>query len=156
MRAIDNPPPSHEEPDTICTCAAIRQAARRVTRLYDAALAPFGLRITQYPILVRLAVEGPATIGVLADRLLLDRATLGHNLRPLQAAGLVSLEPGTADRRGRVAALTGKGRETLRAARPAWEAAQAAFDGAFGAGDAASLRATMGRVARLEFPDTRA
>jgi len=127
-----------------------------VTRLYDAALAPFGLRITQYPILVHLAVDGPATIGVLADRLLLDRATLGHNLRPLRAAGLVSLDPGAEDRRGRVAALTAKGRETLRAARPAWEAAQAAFEGAFGAGDAAALRATMGRVARLEFTDTRA
>src|SRR5882762_6774389 len=71
-----------------CNCAAIRQAARRVTRLYDQALAPAGLRITQYPILSWLAATGPVTMNVLAERLAMDRATLGHNLRPLQAQGL--------------------------------------------------------------------
>ncbi len=142
MSAIGNPL------ETQCTCAAIRQAARRVTRLYDQALAPHGLRITQYPILVSLAINGPATIGVLAARMVLDRATLGHNLRPLLAGGLVAVETG-ADRRGRVVTLTPDGRDRLRAARPEWEAAQQAFDGAFGAEEAASLRATMGRVARL-------
>src|ERR1700735_2165792 len=63
---------------TPCNCAAIRQAARRVTRLYDQALSPMGLRITQYPILSWLSAAGPMTVQVLAERLLLDRATLGH------------------------------------------------------------------------------
>ena len=135
--------------ETICTCDAIRRAARRVTRLYDRALAPFGLRITQYPILTRLAIDGPTPIGVLAARLVMDRATLGHNLRPLLAEGLLVLETG-ADRRGRVVTLTEAGRARLRAARLAWEAAQATFDEAFGAEDTAALRATLGRVARLD------
>src|SRR5271156_4336728 len=108
MRVIDKPE------NSVCTCAAIRQAARRVTRLYDQALAPFGLRITQYPILVSLAIAGPSTMGGLAERMIMDRATLGHNLRPLEAAGLVALMAGD-DRRSRVVTLTEPGRARLRA-----------------------------------------
>lgn len=122
-----------------------------MTRLYDRALAPFGLRITQYPILVSLAVNGPETIGALAERLVMDRATLGHNLRPLAAGGLVEMQTG-ADRRGRVVGLTASGRTRLREARPAWQAAQEAFDAAFGADDAMALRVTMARVSHLEIP----
>jgi DNA-binding MarR family transcriptional regulator len=80
----------------------------------------------------------------------MDRATLGHNLRPLEAAGLLTLSVST-DRRGRTVTLTPVGRDRLRAARPAWEAAQLSFESAFGAEDTAALRATMSRVARLDF-----
>ena len=38
-------------PETPCTCAALRRAARRVTRAYDRALRPAGLRLTQYSVL---------------------------------------------------------------------------------------------------------
>ena len=136
--------------ETPCNCAAIRQAARRVTRLYDQALAPSGLRITQYPILVWLATAGPATMSVLAERMVMDRATLGHNLRPLEAQGLVTMNAGE-DRRSRVVALTEGGRRKLREARPAWRAAQAMFEAAFGPEDSAALRVTMLRLARLDF-----
>ena len=111
-------------------------------------LAASGLRITQYPILVRLAGAGPATMHVLAEQLLLDRATLGHNLRPLEAQGLVAMATGT-DRRSRVVAITEAGRQKLREARPAWTAAQVGFEAAFGTGDAVALRGLMAKVARL-------
>ena len=136
--------------ETTCNCAAIRQAARRVTRLYDQALAPAGLRITQYPILSWLAATGPVTMNVLAERLAMDRATLGHNLRPLEAQGLVTLAAGK-DRRSRVIDLTPAGRAKLADARPAWNTAQHRFEATFGREDAAVLRATMVRLARLDF-----
>ena len=136
--------------DTPCNCAVVRQAARRVTRLYDQALAPAGLRITQYPILVWLSTAGPLTMSALADRMVMDRATLGHNLRPLEAQGLLTMTAGE-DRRSRVVALTEVGRRKLREARPAWRAAQKTFETAFGSEDSAALRATMGRLARLDF-----
>jgi DNA-binding MarR family transcriptional regulator len=139
-----------EAGETLCNCAAIRQAARRVTRLYDQALAPFGLRITQYPVLSWLASAGPMTMSVLADRMVMDRATLGHNLRPLEAQGLVTLTKGE-DRRSRVVTLTLLGRQKLREARTAWDTAQGMFEAAFGSEDAAALRATMVRLARLDF-----
>jgi DNA-binding MarR family transcriptional regulator len=138
---------------TSCNCAAIRQAARRVTRLYDQALAPCGLRITQYPILSWLATSGPMAMGVLAERLIMDRATLGHNLRPLQAQGIVTLTSGQ-DRRSRTVALTEAGWRKLTEARPAWNAAQKTFESVFGTDDAAALRTTMVRLARLDFSST--
>jgi DNA-binding MarR family transcriptional regulator len=138
-------------PETICTCAAIRQAARRVTRLYDQALAPAGLRITQLPILAALAATGPATMGALAERMVMDRATLGHNLRPLEADDLITMSVGE-DRRSRVISLTPAGRQKLADARPLWRAAQEAFELKFGTDEAAALRATMAHVAHLDFP----
>ena len=121
-----------------------------MTRFYDQALAPFGLRITQYPILVWLASAGPASMSVLAERMVMDRATMGHNLRPLEAQGLVTLRAGE-DRRSRVVALTEVGRAKLRQARPAWQAAQERFEAAFGTENSAALRTTMVRLARLDF-----
>ena len=149
-------PAAHDSvAESPCNCAAIRQAARRVTRLYDQALAPIGLRITQYPILAWLAASGPVTMNVLADRMVMDRATLGHNLRPLEAQGLVTMTTGE-DRRSRMVTLTDTGRRKLRDARPAWNAAQATFEAAFGPADSAALRATMVRLARLDFNPRRA
>lgn len=159
MSAIDKQPGrgtsdaralAHQVAETPCNCAAIRQAARRVTRLYDQALAPFGLRITQYPILLWLASAGPVTMSVLAERMVLDRATMGHNLRPLEAQGLVTLTAGR-DRRSRIVTLTEYGRRKLREARPAWNAAQRTFEDAFGRDNSAALRVTMARLARLDF-----
>jgi len=132
-----------------CNCLALRQAARRVTQFYDHALAPVGLRITQYPILAWLEADGAMTMKALAERIVMDRATLGHNIRPLEAVGLIALCVGT-DRRSRHVILTDAGRERLAAARPLWRAAQARFEAAFGTDDAALLRQTLGRVSALD------
>jgi DNA-binding MarR family transcriptional regulator len=149
MSIIDKTPDDRTS-ETPCNCASIRQAARRVTRFYDLALAPTGLRITQYPVLSWLAISGPMTMNVLAERVAIDRATLGHNLRPLEAQGLVTVAAGE-DRRSRVVTLTDAGRRRLREARPAWHKAQQTFEAAFGPEDSAALRETMERVARLDF-----
>ena len=137
-------------PGTVCNCAAIRQAARRVTRLYDQALAPSGLRVTQFSLLATLAGGEPVTMRVLADRLVMDRATLGHNIRPLEAQGLLTMTAGQ-DRRSKVIALTDAGKRRLAAARPAWKAAQTAFESSYGIDEAASLRTTMEGLARVDF-----
>jgi DNA-binding MarR family transcriptional regulator len=73
------------EPE-ICNCAALRQVARRVTKIYDDALAPSGLGVNQFSILARLGLVGPSTIQDLARLLVMDRSTLGHLLRPLDSA----------------------------------------------------------------------
>lgn len=149
MSVIGNPAP------TACHCAAIRQAARAITRFYDRALAPTGLRITQYSLLATLSRTGPLTIGALADHLVMDRATLGHNLRPLEAAGLVAMHTGQ-DRRSRVATLTPDGEARVRTGEPVWRDAQRGFEAAFGRDDARTLRSTMTRLARLPLGATEA
>lgn len=130
-----------------CNCLALRQAARTVTQVYDRALAPAGLRSTQFPILALLE-RGPLAMKALASALVMDRATLGHNLRPIEQQGLIAITVAE-DRRGRLVALTEAGRARLDAATYLWEAAQATFEDAFGAERAAALRDLLADVTSL-------
>src|SRR6516165_4777582 len=138
------------EPE-ICNCGALRQAARRVTRLYDEALAPIGLSVNQFSILARLNRVGPSTIQELAQLLVMDRSTLGHLLRPLEKRGFVKLAVSERDRRGRIAMLTPAGKAVVAKARPRWIAAQYRFDGVFGKEAALELRAVLKEIAMAEF-----
>jgi DNA-binding MarR family transcriptional regulator len=107
-----------------CACKHLRRTARAVTRLYDEALRPSGLRITQFTLLVAVAIGEPVPITRLADALSLDRTTLARDLRPLTDRGLVEIAAGD-DRRTRVVRLTGQGRDALERAYPLWRSAQA-------------------------------
>ena len=139
--------------NTACNCLSLRQATRRVTQLYDQALAPLDLRATQYALLSAIERRGPIALNPLAEEMVLDRATLGHNVRPLQARGLVRLAVGK-DRRSREVSITRAGRATIAEARKYWRRAQRAFEDELGAGTSATLRAMLGRVAAAEFPLT--
>ena len=138
-----------------CNCLALRQAARRVTQFYDHALAPGGLRTTQYSVLAVLRRLQPVAQGTLADALVMDRATLGHNLRPLQQAGWVEIAPG-ADRRQRVLRLTASGQARLLACVPLWQAAQTAFEAGFGTAQASAMREMLAMVAAQPLGDSAA
>ena len=106
-----------------CTCSRLRRATRAVTQLYDDALAPAGLRTTQFALLRMLARQPTMTITSLAAQMLLDRTALSRNLDPLAARGLVAIAPGS-DLRTRQLSLTAAGRRALDAAEPHWSNAQ--------------------------------
>jgi DNA-binding MarR family transcriptional regulator len=135
-----------------CSATAMRKATRRVTQLYDQGLASTGLRSTQYAILDQLdrQADPPPTMSELAEMLVLDRSSLGHNLRPLERDGLITLVAGDTDRRRRRVVLTTKGVAKLREGRRGWKLAQDRLDNVFGESEAAKLRATMLRIARDE------
>jgi DNA-binding MarR family transcriptional regulator len=128
----------------------VRQAARHVTQFYDHFMAPFGLRSTQYSILSILRRAGPLAINALAAELVMDRTTLGRNIRPLQRAGLVTAVVGREDRRSRQLQLTARGRARIARARKGWTKAQSAFETAFGKGRAGALRAMLHAVSAKE------
>lgn len=107
-----------------CTANNLRKASRAITRLFDDALRPSGLRISQLSILVALALAEEATVSKLAGLLALDRTTMTRNLAPLERRGLVASVSG-ADARRRVLRLTEKGRSALATALPVWERVQA-------------------------------
>jgi DNA-binding MarR family transcriptional regulator len=137
---------SDVEPE-ICNCAALRQAARRVTKLYDDALAPIGLGVNQFSILSRLSHVGPRTIQDLARLLVTDRSTLGHLLRPLEKRGFVKLEVSDQDGRSRLVTLTEPGKAVVAKARPHWAAAQHRFESTFGKEAAFELRTVLKEIA---------
>lgn len=134
--------PSSED----CNCLAVRQAARHVTQSYDDFLAPAGLRTTQFSILSKLRRLGPMAINALAAQMVMDRTTLGRNIRPLQRDGLVAVAPGHSDRRRKELRLTEAGIERLRAAVEGWSKAQARFEAVFGAERARELRTLLHAV----------
>ena len=138
----------------MCSCSALRQAARHVTKLYDEALAPIGLGVNQYAILSKLERFGPRTICELAALLVMDRSTLGHLLRPLEKRGLVRLDAPEADRRSRVIALTPAGTALVAKARPLWAKAERRFERVFGAEAALGLRTVLKQLASADFDDT--
>jgi DNA-binding MarR family transcriptional regulator len=119
-----------------CNCYALRKATRRVTQLYDHLLAPLGLRTTQYSLLMEVERRGPVSLIPLADAMVMDRATLGHNIRPLEADGYLALSVGR-DRRSREVSLTESGRNILAEAKPLWQRAQAIFEAEIGPEEAA-------------------
>jgi DNA-binding MarR family transcriptional regulator len=141
---------SDVEPE-LCNCGALRQAARRVTKLYDDALSPIGLGVNQFSILARLSLVGPSTIQNLARLLVMDRSTLGHLLRPLEKRGLIKLEVSEQDRRSRMVALTQLGKAVVAKALPRWALAQRRFESTFGKEAALEFRTVLKEIATAEF-----
>lgn len=129
-----------------CSCLALRQASRFLTQRYDDALAPCGLRVTQYSVLAKLHRLGPSSLQQLAEAVVIDRSTLGHNLRPLERDGLVALATHDNDRRMRRLELTAAGKKKLAEARPLWKQAQVAFEATYGRDEAQQLAALLHRV----------
>lgn len=106
-----------------CTLSGLRKASRAVTQLYDEALAPAGIRSTQFSVLIATTLVGDATMTELAEVLIMDRTTLTRALAHLEAEGLVNVESGS-DRRTRLLKLTERGKSVVDKATPLWRQAQ--------------------------------
>jgi DNA-binding MarR family transcriptional regulator len=133
-----------------CTCLRLRKAARRVSQIYDSYVEPYGLTITQFGLLAHLRVLPGVSVSALAAKLVMDPTTLTRNMKPLAKKGLVAFRTDPEDRRTRALNLTAKGRETFRAAKPAWAKAQRHVEEALGNADVGVLHTALeGALARL-------
>lgn len=149
----DKPPidPPGTLADLNCTGYRLRKAARRVTALYDASLAPAGLTVTQFSILVMIATAGYRPMSGLADAMGMDASTLTRTLKRLIDSGDVVVVAGE-DRRTKRVALTEKGQETVVAAVPYWRAAQKRVERAMG-GEITQLHQLLSKVSKAAVPD---
>ena len=107
-----------------CFCLASRQAARKITRLYDGYMQKAGIRATQFTILSQLMLRGDMPIGKLAGILGMERTTLTRNLALPEARKWISIKPGD-DPRSRLVGITAQGRAAVRRGFPFWTQAQA-------------------------------
>ena len=133
-----------------CNCLAVRQAARYITQFYDRYLAAAGLRTTQYGILSRLQRHGPMSINTLAAELVVDRTTLGRNIRPLERDDLIAIESDPSDRRSKILRLTKAGNARFQRAQKRWDEAQRRFERAYGGRQASQLRESLRAVVASE------
>src|SRR5713226_8820492 len=106
-----------------CICNTLRMASRAVTQLYDDALRPSGLRVTQFSILATIARMGEANLKQLEDTLAIDQTTLTRSLNLLERDRVIERVPHP-DGRIKAMRLTSKGRRALETARPLWARAQ--------------------------------
>ena len=129
--------PSHRELEQCttaletCACLNLRKASRAITRYFEDALRPCGLRPTQMPILVTLAVHEQITVTQLAKQLVMDTSSMTRSLKALAAPGFIALETGKGGHTQAVT-LTPRGRTLVTQALPLWEAAQKQFLTKFG------------------------
>ena len=137
-----------------CHCTELRKASRRISQLYDTALAPSGLKTTQRAILAEIGRSEPTTVGALADALVMDAGGLAHTLKPLTREKLVTIAVDPQDRRNRLISLTRLGRSKLRKSDALWEAAQRSFEAALGATGSEDLREAMQLLAANDFTET--
>jgi DNA-binding MarR family transcriptional regulator len=118
-----------------CACANLRRADRVVSQLYDDALRPSGLRITQFTLLQALTLASGVSKGIsqkhLALLLAIDSTTLTRTLAPLRRKGWLR-SVSAADRRELRLSLTPAGRREYKRALPCWQTAQKNLQRALG------------------------
>jgi DNA-binding MarR family transcriptional regulator len=129
-----------------CNCTALRRASRAVSQFYDKALAPTGLRVTQFVILRYVNSTEGLSVNELASLLDLDRTTTGKNLQPLEKAGLITVAKSTSDRRASRIDLTQGGHEVLQNASILWRNAQTEFERLNGTEHSAALRSSLNAI----------
>lgn len=106
-----------------CYCLAARKRARELTRRYEAALRPFGLRATQFSVLAALAQTGPLPLSRLAELLGLERTTLTRIVAVLERDNRIAVTQGD-DERVHELSITTTGKRVLASALPAWKRVQ--------------------------------
>jgi DNA-binding MarR family transcriptional regulator len=112
--------------DTLArTCIAVRLRLlnRVITNLYDDALRPLGLKVSQLNILTVAAKLGLARPAQVCEILQLDASTLSRNVERMRAHGWLEVVP-ERDARAQPFRLTTRGKRLIEKAVPAWETAQ--------------------------------
>lgn len=148
------PPGLRIPPQVLCHATSLRKATRRISQLYDAVLAPCGLRSTQRSILIQVARNQAPAVTELAAILVIDRSALAQNLKPLEREGLICVEVDPEDKRSRRVRLTQSGLDKLLESQALWEQAQQCFEKSLGQQQACELRELLARVAALEYGES--
>src|SRR5262245_22819415 len=112
--------------DTIAgTCIAVRLRLlnRVITNLYDEALRPLGLKVSQLNVLIATAKLGLARPARVCEILHLDESTLSRNVERMRTKGWLESVP-EVDARAQPFRLTPQGYRLIRKAVPAWTRGQ--------------------------------
>ena len=135
---------------TECPAMRARQASRALGRIFDEALRPLGLQVSQLPLLCAAAMAGEdgASINRLARGIVIDPTTLTRNIRPLEKAGLLRVARSPQDKRSRMVFLTRSGEQMIERAFPAWQRALKEANEAFGAKRIGEMRAQLAAIVR--------
>lgn len=125
--------------ETHCYRILLNRASRKVSALYDEALAPLGVSIAQFNLIRVIISMEPVSVTDLATFVELERSTVGRNGRVLERLGLVKMSHGS-DQREALFSLTEKGHEVLKRGLPLWDSVQHGIEENLGADKARQLQ----------------
>src|SRR3954470_12806071 len=128
-----------------CIAVRLRMLNRVITNIYDAALRPLDLKVSQMNILVAVAKMGTARPLEACEYLHLDVSTLSRNVDRMKARGWLEVVPDE-DGRSQPFQLTPQGRKLLEKAIPAWGEAQQQVKGVLGDRLVDQLNQAMKRI----------
>ncbi|MBK8261076.1 MAG: winged helix-turn-helix transcriptional regulator [Nannocystis sp.] len=128
-----------------CAAFRLRVINRAVSRIYDEALRPHGLRIAQLNTLTLVVESGGITPHALSARMHMDASTVSRNVERMCHNGWLELGS-LDDARSHAIYATAKGARLLKAATPAWEQAQAETEALLGAQVLNSLWKAVERI----------
>jgi DNA-binding MarR family transcriptional regulator len=106
-----------------CIAVRLRLLNRAVTKIYNQALRPHGLTVSQLNILVAVSYLGQAKQQDICKALHLEKSTLSRDLARMRERGWVAEAPGD-DGRSSLLRVTAHGGKLLQKAIPAWRQAQ--------------------------------
>ena len=107
-----------------CFCFSLKKAERLISRRYDEALAPFGLRNGQFSMLICISGANLINIQSIAHQLNMDRTTTTAALKPLEKRKLIKITASKEDSRVKLVSITPLGISLLAKAIPAWQKIQ--------------------------------
>ena len=107
-----------------CIAVRVRLINRVITAVYDEALRPYGLRISQANILTALAQLGETQPALVSRVLRIEKSTLSRDLELMKQKGWLASDPPSGGRSQKIR-LTTQGTRLLAKIQPAWERAQA-------------------------------
>jgi DNA-binding MarR family transcriptional regulator len=122
-----------------CLCSRTRMLERVLTRLYDDALDPVGIRVNQLTMLSIIASMASLRAVDIGRFLEIDKSTVSRGLASLKAKGWV-MDTRPANGAPKRLALTAEGASILARAIPLWTAAGEAAEELLGKTSAEALR----------------
>jgi DNA-binding MarR family transcriptional regulator len=107
-----------------CIAVRLRLVNRVITNVYDEALRPFGLKVSQMNILVVAAKLGVARPADVCEILQMDTSTLSRNVERMRTKGWLVTVADAEDARAQPFRITTAGKKLLERVVPQWKRAQ--------------------------------
>lgn len=120
--------------DTIaseCIAVRIRLLNRTVTNIFDEALRPLAVRVSQLNVLMVVAKLGPVSPGDVARRLNMEKSTVSRNVDRMRTRGWLKVSEGDSGRK-QILELGSAGRKLIEKSVPLWKKAQAQTEALLG------------------------
>lgn len=128
-----------------CIAVRVRLINRVITAVYDEALRPFALRISQANILTAIAYLGATRPAMISRVLRIEKSTLSRDLELMKKKGWLGSDPPDGGR-SQTIRLTPMGAKLLAKIEPSWERAQAEAKALIGNDGEQALRQIAARL----------